>query len=222
MNRTAGGCALHKLNARFFDLWKRCSSDQDRAESRVVWATLTESYNEPWRHYHTAEHLCHCMQQLDLVWSLLEDPAAVELALWFHDIVLQPDGTDNEQKSADRFQRAAGQHFPADFIENVIGLILATVHDKAPRQQDARYLCDIDLSSLGSPWKQFLTDSTAVRTELSATSDEMFYAAKVRFFNALLDRPTIFFTDFFQSRYERSARNNIQRYIVQIEADGHA
>ena len=222
MNRTTGGCALNALKVRFFELWERSSSDKVAADAPLVWATLIDSYNEPWRHYHTAEHLCHCLRQLDLASALIDDPAAVEIALWFHDIVLQPDSPDNEQNSANRFQHAAGKHFPADFVEKVNGLILATVHQESPQQQDARYLCDIDLSSLGSPWEQFLQDSAAVRTELSGTSDEMFYAAKVRFFNALLDRPTIFLTDFFQSRYERSARNNIQRYIVQIEADGHA
>jgi predicted metal-dependent HD superfamily phosphohydrolase len=219
--QTASGCALNALKARFLGLWSRCSLPETEADPTVVWAGLIESYNESWRQYHTAEHLCHCLQQLDLTSSLMEDPAAVEIALWFHDIILKPDASDNEEKSAELFKHTAEKHLPSGFVNRVSSLILATEHRDPPQGLDARYLCDIDLSSLAFPWEQFLKDSNALRAEQSGITDTQFYPAKIRFLSTLLERPTIFLTDFFQTRYESTARENIQRYIMQLEANGY-
>lgn len=222
MTRTDHSPALDDaLKARFCALWNRCSLPQTGSNSAVVWTALIASYSEPWRHYHTIEHLGQCLQQLDLTSSFMDDPAVVEIALWFHDIIHQPDASDNEEKSAELFKRTAGKRFPTDFVENVSKSILATVHRDPPQGQDARYLCDIDLSSLGSPWEQFLKDSNALRAEHSATADAVFYSEKIGFLNTLLERPAVFLTDFFQARYEQAARENIGRYITQLQADGY-
>ena len=219
--QTAGGCALSALKKRFFELWNRCSLPGTNADPTVVWAGLIESYKEPWRQYHIAEHLCHCMQQLDLTSSLVEDAAAVEIALWFHDVIIKPDASDNEAKSAELFRHTAEKHLPPGFVNRVSNLILATEHRDPPQGLDARYLCDIDLSSLASPWEQFLKDSTTLKTEQSGIADAQFYPAKIRFLSTLLERPAVFLSEFFQARYERAARENIQRYITQLEADGY-
>ncbi len=210
-------CSLNALKPRFHSLWDRCSRPANRIGPAIVWSELVQSYEEPWRHYHTAGHLCHCLQQLDLAAALMDDSAAVEIALWFHDIILLPDAADNEEKSAARFRHNAGDSFPPAFVERVSNMILATRHRDLPLEHDTRYLCDIDLSSLGSPWEEFLSDSTAVRAEQPGTADAPFLAAKVGFFNALLERPAIFLTDFFQARYEQSARENIRQYIAQLK-----
>jgi predicted metal-dependent HD superfamily phosphohydrolase len=222
MDRTTSGCALDALKERFFGLWNRYSLPETEADPTLVWAGLIKPYNEPWRKYHTAEHLCHCLQQLDLTSSLMEDPGAVEIALWFHDIILQPGAPDNEGRSAALFKRTAEKHLPPGFVNKVSKLILATEHREPPQGQDARYLCDIDLSSLASPWEQFLKDSAALRAEQPGTADAEFYPAKIRFLSTLLERPTVFLTDYFQARYEGAARENIQRYITQLDADGYS
>ena len=222
MHKTNSGCSQEKVKARFCELWNRCSLAETGADSIVVWEEIIGHYNEPWRQYHTLEHLCHCLQQLDLTSSLMEDPAAVEIALWFHDTILQPDATDNEEKSAELFKRSAEMHLPPNVVNNVSNLIRATEHRDPPQGQDARHLCDIDLSSLASPWEQFLKDSNALRAEQSGTADAQFYPAKIRFLSTLLERPTVFLTDYFQARFERAARENIRRYITQLEGDGYS
>src|ERR1700727_965137 len=58
---------------------------------------LRAAYTEPWRHYHTLEHVGACLEALD---SALEGSGVlesvkenVELALWFHDVVYDPKNT---------------------------------------------------------------------------------------------------------------------------------
>src|SRR5512138_1089411 len=62
---------------------------------------LLKTYSETHRHYHTVEHIDHCLRELDAEISLAREPAEVELALWFHDAVYNSHRSDNEQKSAE-------------------------------------------------------------------------------------------------------------------------
>ncbi|MGH8507601.1 MAG: HD domain-containing protein [Gammaproteobacteria bacterium] len=183
-----------------------------------VWADLSGHYAEPHRHYHTLTHIFHCLRQFDAAKSLLEAPDAVEMAVWFHDVVHHPEAPDNEQRSVELFEHAANSHFQQDLVGKVGELILATTHQQAPHNHDEEVLCDIDFASFGSPWNEFLADSQALRIEQADTPDERFYSGKLKFLKAILERRTIFFTDFFRARYETSARNNIQRYIASLEA----
>ncbi len=208
-----------KLKARFYALWNRCLLPAMEAIPVHVWQDLIRHYAEPHRRYHTASHLAYCLQQLDLAKSLMEDPEAVEMAIWFHDVVNNPDAHDNEQRSEELFERAAGSYFEQGFVNKVSALILATAHREVPHNLDERFICDIDFSSFGFPWEQFLWDCDAIRAEQAKSPDELFYAAKLKFLKGLLKRPTIFLTEFFHARYESTARDNIQRYIARLEAD---
>ncbi|MGH8537091.1 MAG: HD domain-containing protein [Gammaproteobacteria bacterium] len=221
--RRIGGatCSPAKLKARFCLLWNRCLSPGTETSPMRVWADLSRHYAEPHRHYHTLTHIFHCLRQLDAAKSLIEAPDAVEIAVWFHDVVHNPEACDNEQRSVELFGRAANGHFQQDLVNKIGELILVTAHREAPRNHDERVLCDIDLASFGSPWDEFLGDSQALRIEQANTPDELFYPAKLKFLKAILERRTIFFTDFFRARYETSARKNIRRYIANLEADAY-
>ena len=61
-----------------------------------VWPNLSRHYAEPHRHYHTLTHIFRCLRQLDAAKSLIEAPDAVEIAVWFHDVVHDPEACDNE------------------------------------------------------------------------------------------------------------------------------
>ena len=71
-------------------------------------------------------------------------------------------------------------------------------------------MVDVDLSSLGMPWDSFKKDSDAIRRERVNLSDQEFLQGQRPFLQALLDRPRIFFTDFYGELYESRARANIQ------------
>jgi predicted metal-dependent HD superfamily phosphohydrolase len=75
-------------------------------------------------------------------------------------------------------------------------------------------MVDIDLSSFGSHWSEFLRDTRNVRKEQTHVPDAVYYPAHARFLKMLLNRSRIFHTDFFHERYEESARRNIDRLLT--------
>jgi predicted metal-dependent HD superfamily phosphohydrolase len=205
---------------RFRSLWARCRSDGSADGADRVFATLYRYYSQRSRHYHTPEHIQHCLQQFDLAADQMDDPEAVEMALWFHDAVYDVEAKDNEARSADLFADLVRDAVSEAFRRKVRDLIMITTHRQLPKTRDERFIVDVDLSSFGLPWADFVRDSSAVRAEFGDIADEEFYARQREFMQRLLARDTFCFTDFFRARHEATARDNIRRTIEAIDQRG--
>jgi predicted metal-dependent HD superfamily phosphohydrolase len=205
--------------ARFFQLWRKYFIGTDSSKAGTVWNTLERYYSQDHRHYHNFAHIAHCLSQHDLAAGAMETPDAVEMAIWFHDVIYEPQATDNESRSADLFRHFGSSGFSQAFVVRVRDLILATVHDDPPLHLDQKYIVDIDLSSFGLPWHEYLRDTNAIRRENCTTPEDVHYPAMLKFLRALLNRPRIFLTDFFYRRYEHTARANIGRYLGLVESN---
>ena len=202
---------------RFEALWSRCIGDGAGA----VFDELEALYREPHRRYHTAAHIEHCLGQLDLAAGRMDDPDAVEMALWFHDAIYDVPGKENELRSAELFAARAAGRGSEQFRSKVHRLIMATCHlDSPPATLDEAFIVDIDLSSFGRPWEEFLDDSRAVRAELPRVPDAEFYPRQRKFLESLAARPVFCFTEFFRDRHEARARANIERLCARLEAEG--
>lgn len=201
---------------RFEALLNRCCINVARSvDPGGIFDEVSGRYGEPHRRYHTSAHIRHCLEQLDLAADLMDEPDAVEMALWFHDVVWEAQATpaSNEQRSADFFVERLGDALDERFRDTVYRLVMVTVYPSEPATPDEGYMVDIDLSSFGLPWEEFRRDSQAVRDELPHLTDEEFYPKQHRFLRMLLDRERFFVTDFFADRYERTARDNIGRLL---------
>ena len=206
---------------RFDALWTRCSRTAPDAGTTRIWDNLIRRYTEKHRHYHNKKHLVFCLQQLDLVAPLVESTDTIEMAIWFHDVVYEPMAKDNEQRSAALFKLMTKEHVSSAFIDTVSRIIVATKHNDAPTQEHAAYMLDIDLSSIGLPWRYFLQDCKDLRAETSGISDSRYYSGKIEFFNALLKKQNIYYTQYFSWRYEEKARQNMKRYISWLNSHGY-
>jgi predicted metal-dependent HD superfamily phosphohydrolase len=113
---------------------------------------------------------------MDLAYTLIQDPDAVEMALWFHDAIYIPRSSENEKESAELFVRDAGDHFRPSFIRKVYELILVTAHKELAQECNKQFIADIDLSSFGVDWEEFLRDTKAVRREQADSSDAVPYS----------------------------------------------
>jgi len=204
------------LRQRFVALWLRCQRPGACSGPAAVWQEVAKRYAEPHRHYHDKSHLAHCLEELDLAAGEIREPDQVEMAIWFHDIVSGPGSTSNELQSAELFRQVASEAMDGDFIAAVVALILVTTHSRQPYTPDHQFICDIDLASFGRPWEVFLNDSAAVKAEFQGPDDD-YYRGKKAFLEALLERPKIFLSDFFNQCYEDQARDNIQRLLHLID-----
>jgi predicted metal-dependent HD superfamily phosphohydrolase len=206
-------------NARFPALWARCLAGEP-AVAETVFVRLIELYGEPHRHYHTLNHIQHCLSQFDQAAALMADRDAVEMALWFHDAIYQPGSMDNEWRSAELFREwSEGLAAPA-FQQRVHDLVLATTHRES-QQGDAGFTVDIDLSGFGMPWEECERDGFLIRAEFPAMTDDEYYPGHLRFLRSLQNRNTFFFTEFFQQRYESAAQANLARIIAELRERGY-
>ena len=180
------------------------------ADSEGWYERVHALYAEPARGYHNLRHIDDCLEEFDEVKHLAFDPTAVELAIWFHDAVYDPRAQDNEERSAELAMQALSQAGCGKALQhNVRDLILATKHLRAPAEGDAALMADIDLSILGKPPERFQDFERGVRQEYAWVPEELFRVKRAEILELFLARPRIYSTDWFFSKYERAARENL-------------
>jgi predicted metal-dependent HD superfamily phosphohydrolase len=204
-----------ELGDRFVALWRRNQRAGAGDDADSVWHEVETRYAEAHRRYHDIRHVAHCLRQLDLARERLVRPDHVELAIWFHDVIVLPGRSDNEQRSAALFRERAAPVMARELVSAVVDLILYTTHRADPADADHRVICDIDLSSFASPWEGFLANSRAIEAEFPGPHDE-YVRREIAFLESLLQRPRIFLTDFFHDRGEARARENIRRFLAML------
>ena len=211
---------------RWMMLWRELGA---KPADRSVFEQLLERYAEPWRAYHTIQHVRDCVRHLDEARYLSKHPAEIELALWFHDAVYgispaQSAGEmhdthrlDNEELSA-RWarQHALDQNLSETVAMRVHDLILATKHDAPLLNPEAALLTDIDLVILGRPVPEFDLYEVQIRQEYSWVPERAFCEGRAKILAGFLQHDSIYRTDHFCDRYERQARLNLERSLANL------
>lgn len=186
-------------------------------DSAGTYSALIDAYSEGHRHYHTCEHIDHCLQQLDSVPGLAQDAAEVELALWFHDAVYDPYASDNEERSAGLACELLSRNGAGpDRVQRVRAHILATRHEALAELDDSKLVVDIDLSILGVDSRSYARFETNVRREYRWVPAAIFRRKRAEILESFLARPQIYGTEPFRTRYELAARENLRRAISDL------
>lgn len=98
-------------------------------QAREAFVALCASYSAAGRAYHTLAHIAHMLHLVAQWPELVEDETAVQLAIWFHDVVYEPTRRDNEAQSAHYAQQVlAGWGASPLLMARVTQMILATQH----------------------------------------------------------------------------------------------
>lgn len=190
---------------------------------RQVFSTLDRRYSEGHRYYHDWVHISACLDELQKTRFSALHPAAVEMAVWFHDVVYIPGAPDNEILSAQIARNAAeSMGLPSATVLEVADLILATRYqnDKdTPEElcpQDRALIRDIDLSILGKSREEFDSYEEAIRREYSDVPERERWQRRISILQRLLALPRIYQTEQFQKRYERQARQNLSHSVSRL------
>lgn len=193
----------HATIDRFSRLCDRVSLPA--GESCQIWNLLEDRYREPHRHYHNLRHITSMLEQLD---RLHPGGDAVELSIWYHDIVYDPRSGENEVLSARLFEECLGRALDAKLSADVVRLILATDYSRERTgRPDEDLIRDIDLSILAADPALYTAYRVAIRREFSHVPDREFIAGR----QAVLTRflaGRIYFTVGFRE-FEAAARRNI-------------
>jgi len=149
-----------------------------------------------------------------------DEPALVELALWFHDAVYDPRRSDNEEQSAQWATTALTQAGADPSIaEAVADMIRATDHGNPKPTGDTALLCDIDLAVLGEPPRRYDRYERAIRAEYQWVPEECYRAGRAEVLGTFLERDRIYATACFRRRHEPRARQNLARAVAQLKGN---
>jgi predicted metal-dependent HD superfamily phosphohydrolase len=205
-----------EMSRRWLRLMAALRVDEETA--RRIFADLVRHYNGDGRYYHVLNHVGELLDMVSEVRDLTQDYQTIQLAIWFHDVIYDPRGKDNEVKSAE-YAREALQKLglPERTVNRVSDLILKTVsHVSEKEDGDALILLDADLAPLGANEEVFSRQSEALRQEFSWIPEEEYRASRVRILNSFLSRERIYQTEWMYQARERQARNNLSQAIAKL------
>ncbi|MEM9683442.1 MAG: hypothetical protein AAF942_09265 [Pseudomonadota bacterium] len=173
----------------------------------AVFERLAAAYGEPHRHYHNLVHVVEMLDCLEEAGHLAVDRDAVELAIWFHDVIYDSDAPHgaNERDSAALLDELC----PVPAAKPAHGMILQSIHHGPSADPDTQLFCDLDLYRLSGPLDTFLKHGADVRREYASVSDEDWAAGRAKFFAGMAKRPEIYQTAFWRERLEGQARANL-------------
>jgi predicted metal-dependent HD superfamily phosphohydrolase len=191
------------------------------ADAYSAFDVLVAAYSAPERHYHNLEHLTEMFRVAGRLAPNTDDPAAVQLAIWFHDAVYDPRAKDNEARSGELAVDMLGPiGLPADTIERVVRLVRSTAHltsGEPPSDRDTAVLLDADLAILGAAEDRYWRYAAEIRQEYSFVPDDEYRAGRASVLKKFLARPRIFTHQIVFEEGEQRARSNLMAELKEIK-----
>lgn len=171
---------------------------------------LVTCYNEQGRYYHNMEHLIQFYKELISASHLFTHWPAVIMAMFYHDVVYNPERKDNELQSALFAEDALQQlGFSGVFAVRVKQLILATQTHEPTDDEEINLFVDADLSVLGGTPEEYARYAKQIREEYQMYSDSEFNIGRKAVLDRMLKRSRIYSSNWFYQRYEGIARYNL-------------
>jgi len=184
---------------------------------------LSALYQAADRHYHNLAHIKAMLALAGEYRALLDDPDAVEAAIWFHDAVYDSRAKDNEAKSAEMAEKSLTGRASSERLARIAAMINATATHQLPALDDegalddTALLLDMDLAILGAEPHAFDAYEQAVRREYGWVEEPMWRAGRAAVLKTFLARPHIFHTQAFRDRFEARARENLGRSLQALQ-----
>jgi len=206
-------------------LWQKWFSlvatfDMGMSLARPGFEDLAAAYSSPDRYYHNLEHIASVLHEIDGLADLAADPAAVQLAAWFHDIVYDSKASDNEDRSAQQLRaRGTEWRLPSTLIEEASRLVqLTKSHRTTAEDANGAVMLDADLTILGAPPDEYDRYAAAIRMEYSWIEEAAYRTGRAKVLRGFVVRERLFLLDRMHARYESAARGNLQREIAALSS----
>jgi predicted metal-dependent HD superfamily phosphohydrolase len=193
-----------------------CQLENRRLINRCLFE-LVNAYSSETRFHHGLAHIKLMLEAIAPWENQANNYPAIQLAVWFHDVIYNPKAKDNEEKSADYAAKVLNRlKISPSTIEAVTQMILNTKHHQAePEDIDSQILLDADLAILGSDESSYRFYAKGIRREYGWLSNEDYRLGRLNVLKKFLQRPRIYFTEPMFQQYEANARKNM---LAEIEA----
>ena len=211
------------MKSRWLDLAQ--SLGMAEASAVEIWRELAAAYGADGRFYHNLTHIEHTLDVAEQLREVAVDFTAVQLALWFHDVVYDPRRSDNEAESAAyavRVLRPFG--VPDDLLAKVTTLILATQMHEATNDPDMWVVLDADLSILRAPPAQYDAYAQAIRQEYRFVPEEAYMAGRTAVLQKFLARKPFYLTAWMRELRDTAVYQNLSRELAKLKkwnTEGH-
>lgn len=186
------------------------------AQHEHLYRLLSRAYSEPQRYYHTQQHIVECLSLFHEIKQCLNDSLAVETALWFHDVIYDPQASDNELQSAELMQQICQHFLSSTQLEKVYTWILATQRHTPSEDDDLNYLLDIDLAILGSSSNRFEEYEKQIKFEYAWVEPNVYQIKRFDVLNYFYQMNPIYQTCYLQNRFEMRAKDNLAKRIINL------
>jgi predicted metal-dependent HD superfamily phosphohydrolase len=175
-------------------------------------------YAEPQRAYHTAQHIDECLALLDKVADQVHNAAEVELAIWAHDVIYDPQAHDNELRSAQLFDAWLAQAGEAgeaeDLRSRLRARVLATAgHARLQGDSDGQALLDMDLAILACSPDRFNQYESQIRFEYSFVPAEVYATKRREFLQSMASRGQLYHHPALAADLQDLAAANLRRVL---------
>jgi len=210
------------LRDRWHQLCKDLSVSKEICQE--WWEYISTHYEEPTRFYHTLTHIQELFAYRDKFSDSFEEPHLVDLAIWFHDVIYDPNAEPgrNEDDSAVIFANFVNQMTLSEKQrKKVFDWIVATKHHRSQPSDSAdfRLFMDMDMAILGKSWDEYLVYTKLVKQEFSQIPQWKWCFGRTWFVCGTLNSKRIFATDEFHRAFEVRARANLTQELNQIQND---
>lgn len=187
-----------------------CNSLSQEIDANQLFENITLHYSEEQRAYHNLSHI-HSMLQLTKKFSeQIEQADMLQLAIWYHDIIYNPSRKDNELKSAEYAQSALSNHLEQGMLDVLQALINSTAkHQPLVPHPVNDWLLDFDLAVLATDRQTYTEYKAAIRHEYRIYPGFLYRPGRKKILHHFLEREHIYYTELFQTHYEKIARSNL-------------
>lgn len=149
-------------------------------------------------HYHGPQHLLKMLNALDQIQAeagnrlTKKEIHTIELAIFYHDVVLLPGSRHNEESSVEWMKSQWDEG--SKIMETLEPMILASKHTtNSETDLLTQIFLDLDLWGMGDDFEEFYDTTARIRAEFAHVDDMEFLKNRVRFIDSMINRVPIFY-----------------------------
>jgi predicted metal-dependent HD superfamily phosphohydrolase len=214
------------LEARFAELCELIGLKNPQ----YVFGIIRKFHTRPGRYHHNLALVRRGLEEFSAARRLAKDPKAVEIALFFKDLIFEHYLSDNKPRSAKiALHHLRGYGVERDTAYYIHDLVLTADPayrysddpGRSPQTIDQKIVSDIDSSVLGLPPAEYDEYERNIRKEyLSAVhkevSEDQYMMYRIIFLQRFLGKHPVYLTRFFRKKYEKQAKKNIEGRLAEL------